>query len=102
MSSQLRETWVYAIDAALTFSPSDWRIATRSTPRRLRPWLPAAAGLLAVFAQERHRRLEGLLELNNAYRGTALVLGDVVEADDGYTGEHSRGVVALALSRRTV
>ncbi len=33
-----------------------------------------------------------LLELNSAYRGTALVLGDVVEADDGYTGEHCRGV----------
>ena len=27
-----------------------------------------------------------MLELSNAYRGTALVLGDVVEADDGYTG----------------
>ena len=26
-----------------------------------------------------------------------MVLGDVVEADDGYTGEHSRGVVELAL-----
>ena len=26
------------------------------------------------------------------------MLGNVVEADDGYTGEHSRGVVALALA----
>ena len=26
------------------------------------------------------------MELNSAYRGTALVLGDVVEADDSYTG----------------
>jgi putative nucleotidyltransferase with HDIG domain len=40
----------------------------------------------------------GLLELNNAYRGTALVLGDVVEADDGYTGEHCKSVVELALA----
>ena len=56
-------------------------------------------GLLAVFARERRDRLEQLLELNDAYRGTALVLGDVVEADDGYTGEHSRGVVR-ALPRR--
>ena len=39
-----------------------------------------------------------MLELNNAYRGTALVLGDVVQADDGYTGMHSKSVVALALS----
>src|SRR6202035_5553836 len=46
----------------------------------------------------RHQRLESLVELNDAYRGTALVLGDVVEADDGYTGEHSKSVVGLALS----
>jgi HD-GYP domain-containing protein (c-di-GMP phosphodiesterase class II) len=38
-----------------------------------------------------------MLELNDAYRGTALVLGDVVEADDGYTGMHCKGVVALAI-----
>jgi putative nucleotidyltransferase with HDIG domain len=54
--------------------------------------------VLAIFAQERHHRIEHLLQLNNAYRGTALVLGDVIEADDGYTGEHSRSVVALALA----
>jgi hypothetical protein len=45
-------------------------------------------GVLAMFGRERHQRLDGLLELNQAYRGTALALGDVVEADDGYTGEH--------------
>jgi putative nucleotidyltransferase with HDIG domain len=54
-------------------------------------------GLLAVFAHERRRRLESMLELSSAYRGTALVLGDVIEADDGYTGEHCKSVVALAL-----
>jgi putative nucleotidyltransferase with HDIG domain len=40
--------------------------------------------------------MEGLIELNGAHRGIALVLGDVVEADDGYTGEHCRDVVELA------
>ena len=55
-------------------------------------------GLLAVFASERRARLTNLLELGNAYRGTALVLGDVVEADDGYTGEHCKSVVELALA----
>jgi putative nucleotidyltransferase with HDIG domain len=54
-------------------------------------------GVLRWFSQERHVRLEQLIELNDAYRGTALVLGDVVEADDSYTGEHCRGVVLLAL-----
>ncbi|MBV9606233.1 MAG: HD-GYP domain-containing protein, partial [Solirubrobacterales bacterium] len=39
----------------------------------------------------------GMLELSSAYRGTALVLGDVIEADDGYTGEHCKSVVTLAL-----
>ena len=53
--------------------------------------------ILGTFGRERRGRVEGLVELNNAYRGTALVLGNVVEADDGYTGEHSRGVVELAL-----
>jgi putative nucleotidyltransferase with HDIG domain len=54
-------------------------------------------GLLALFAHERRRRLESMLELSSAYRGTALVLGDVIEADDGYTGEHCKSVVSLAL-----
>ena len=53
--------------------------------------------LLRQFSKDRSARLEQLLELNNAYRGTALVLGDVVEADDAYTGEHCKGVVRLAL-----
>jgi putative nucleotidyltransferase with HDIG domain len=54
-------------------------------------------GVLRWFSQERHVRLEQLIELNDAYRGTALVLGDVVEVDDSYTGEHCKGVVLLAL-----
>jgi putative nucleotidyltransferase with HDIG domain len=37
------------------------------------------------------------VELNDAYQGTALLLGEVVEADDSYTGEHCKGVVRLAL-----
>jgi HD-GYP domain-containing protein (c-di-GMP phosphodiesterase class II) len=54
-------------------------------------------GLLSVFARERRVRIDHELELRDAYRGTAFLLGDVVEADDGYTGEHSRDVVQLAL-----
>ena len=54
-------------------------------------------GVLASLARERRQRLESLLELGQAYRGTALVLGDVVEADDGYTGEHCKSVVTLSL-----
>jgi putative nucleotidyltransferase with HDIG domain len=54
--------------------------------------------LLSMFARERRDRLRRIVELGNAYRGTALVLGDVVEADDAYTGEHSKGVVGLSLA----
>ena len=54
-------------------------------------------GVLRWFSKERHARLEQLVELNDAYRGTALVLGDVVEADDNYTGAHCKDVVGLAL-----
>ena len=55
-------------------------------------------GLLAFFARERRTRLEQALELGQAYRGTALLLGDVVEADDAYTGTHSRDVVELSVA----
>ena len=55
-------------------------------------------GLLVVFARERQVRIDHALELSHAYRGTALLLGDVVEADDAYTGSHSRDVVTLVLN----
>ena len=54
-------------------------------------------GLLVVFSRERQVRIDHALELSHAYRGTALLLGDVVEADDAYTGSHSRDVVTLVL-----
>jgi putative nucleotidyltransferase with HDIG domain len=53
--------------------------------------------VLRVFSKERHERLQQMAELSDAYQGTALLLGDVVEADDTYTGEHSKSVVRLAL-----
>jgi HD-GYP domain-containing protein (c-di-GMP phosphodiesterase class II) len=93
---QLVETWVYAVDAAL--SPIALAVGELVHTSRLAPLAPLPLlGLLAVFAGERRQRLEGLVELSDAYRGTALVLGDVVEADDCYTGEHSRGVVRLSV-----
>ena len=59
--------------------------------------LPLAA-LLGSFARERRARVDHALELSHAYRGTALLLGDVVEADDAYTGSHSRDVVSLSIA----
>ncbi len=96
LSSQLGEIWVYGVDAGLTAIALVVAHVTRQTPLAVLSLLPLL-GLLSLFASERHRRLESLVELNNAYRGTALVLGDVVEADDVYTGEHCKSVVALSL-----
>jgi putative nucleotidyltransferase with HDIG domain len=94
VSTLLPETWVYGVDAAL--SGVGLVVARAASPAAVLALVPLL-GLLALFGHERRRRLEGLLELGSAYRGTALVLGDVVEADDGYTGEHCKSVVALAL-----
>ena len=52
--------------------------------------------LMHTFSAEREQRIEQQLELSRAYRGTALLLGDVIEDDDEYTGQHTRGVVILA------
>jgi putative nucleotidyltransferase with HDIG domain len=97
LASQFREAWVYVIDASLSGVGLVVAENMHAAPAAAIALLPLL-GLLAMFARERHHRLASLLELNNAYRGTALVLGDVLEADDGYTGEHCRSVVGLALS----
>jgi putative nucleotidyltransferase with HDIG domain len=93
----LADAWVYGIDAALSGVALVVAQDIHRTPAAPVVLLPLL-GLLAMFARERHDRMQKLIELNDAYHGTALVLGDVVEADDGYTGQHSRGVVALTLA----
>jgi HD-GYP domain-containing protein (c-di-GMP phosphodiesterase class II) len=54
--------------------------------------------LLGDFAREHKARIDQKEELSKAYRGTALLLGDMVEADDSYTGRHSHDVVSLVLA----
>jgi putative nucleotidyltransferase with HDIG domain len=53
--------------------------------------------LLRWFAREREARLGQALVLSETYRRIALLLGDVIGDDDEYTGDHSAGVVALAV-----
>ncbi|HWX46252.1 MAG TPA: HD-GYP domain-containing protein [Solirubrobacteraceae bacterium] len=87
---------VYLIDAAL--APLGLAVALAAVEHSWAVLLIAPLfAILRIFSKERRARLEQLIELGDAYRGTALVLGDVVEADDAYTGEHCRGVVRLAL-----
>lgn len=59
--------------------------------------LPLAM-LLAVFARERRGRIGSAIELSATYRGTALLLGDVISSDDELTGSHSPSVIVLGLA----
>jgi HD-GYP domain-containing protein (c-di-GMP phosphodiesterase class II) len=89
---------VYALDGAL--APVGLLAAFASielSPAVCLMVIPLAA-VLAVLSRERQARIDHALELSEAYQGTALLLGDVVEADDAYTGSHSRGVVELSLA----
>jgi putative nucleotidyltransferase with HDIG domain len=56
------------------------------------------AYLLHHFARERESRMRQSLELGRAYRGTALLLRDLLEEDDEYTGRHTEDVVGLSVA----
>jgi HD-GYP domain-containing protein (c-di-GMP phosphodiesterase class II) len=88
--------WIWAVDLALTPIALLAALGCRAHPVLVVFTLPLI-GLLAYFARERQVRIDHALELSHAYRGTAMLLGDVVEADDAYTGSHSRDVVSLVL-----
>jgi HD-GYP domain-containing protein (c-di-GMP phosphodiesterase class II) len=95
--AQLRLTApVYLVDAALAPAGFLFAIVAYDEPLAVLLVLPLL-GLFAFFARERHSRIDHALELSHAYRGTAFLLGDVIEADDAYTGTHSRGVVELVV-----
>lgn len=53
--------------------------------------------LFQGFAAQHDERVEQSIELGRAYRGTALLLGDLLEADDAYTGHRTQDVVELSL-----
>ncbi|MGZ4410826.1 MAG: HD-GYP domain-containing protein [Gaiellaceae bacterium] len=88
--------WVFAVDAALAPIGLALAFAAAASSSAVLFCLPLVA-LLLHFSRERKRRIDHALELGDAYRGTAFLLGDVVEADDAYTGSHSRHVVDLVL-----
>jgi HD-GYP domain-containing protein (c-di-GMP phosphodiesterase class II) len=88
--------WAVLVDSALAPVGLAVALAADRQPAAVLLVLPLLA-LLGEFARERRARIDHALELSHAYRGTALLLGDVVEADDAYTGSHSRDVVSLVL-----
>jgi putative nucleotidyltransferase with HDIG domain len=88
---------VLAVDASLAPIGLLGGIAAVEAPQAVLLVAPLV-WLLALFAHERERRIEHALALSEAYRGSSLLMGEMLEADDPYTGgEHSKGVVALAL-----
>jgi len=86
--------WASRVDAVL--SPVGLLVAIEAAkePAALLAVVPLV-WLLHVFSHERKERYSATLELQNAYRGTVMLLSDVVEAEDDYTAFHCRSVVEL-------
>ena len=85
---------VTRVDAIL--SPIAFLVAVSAADRAW--WLLAIAPLvwlLEIFSRDRRERYASALELNRAYRGTVMLLSDVLEFEDEYTAQHSRSVVDL-------
>jgi HD-GYP domain-containing protein (c-di-GMP phosphodiesterase class II) len=89
--------WVTLVDVLLSPVGLLAAMAAVAEPYAVVLVLPLA-GLLLVFALERGARVRQAIELSRAYRGTTLLLSDVLEADDEYTGFHSRSVVSLSVA----
>jgi len=90
---ELREA--YVVDALL--APVGLLVALGAADQPYLALLVLPIGGLFLFASaDRERGVRSMLELGRAYRGTALLLGDVLEEDDTYTGKHTQDVVELA------
>jgi HD-GYP domain-containing protein (c-di-GMP phosphodiesterase class II) len=89
--------WVIRVDAVL--SPIAYVIASVATEANLALLVLAVGPLVWLFrsfSEERKERYAAAIELNQAYRGTVMMLSEVVEAEDNYTADHCRSVVDLA------
>jgi HD-GYP domain-containing protein (c-di-GMP phosphodiesterase class II) len=89
--------WVTLVDILLSPVGLLAAMAAVDEPYAVLLVLPLAA-LLLLFALERGARVRQAIELSRAYRGTTLLLSDVLEVDDEYTGLHSRSVVSLSVA----
>src|SRR3954452_6436254 len=87
--------WAYGIGMILTPVAYMTAVVAVEDPIALASVVPLL-WLLTVFSRERKERYAAALELSQTYRGTVMVLSDVVEADDNYTAYHCRSVVELA------
>jgi HD-GYP domain-containing protein (c-di-GMP phosphodiesterase class II) len=86
--------WAWRVDAVLSPVALVVAFVAYSEPAAVLSIVPLV-WLLQVFSQERKERYNATLELHNAYRGTVMLLSDVVAAEDDYTAFHCRSVVEL-------
>jgi HD-GYP domain-containing protein (c-di-GMP phosphodiesterase class II) len=89
--------WTWIVDSLLSTVGLLAALAARDAHFGALMVLPLVA-LLVIFSRERDARIEQSAELSRAYRGTTLLLSDVLDGDDEYTAFHSRGVVQLAVA----
>jgi HD-GYP domain-containing protein (c-di-GMP phosphodiesterase class II) len=87
----------YRVDALLFPVGLLAALAAADAPAAALLVLPLAY-LLLSFSRERESRMKQSLELGRAYRGTALLLRDLLEEDDEYTGRHTEDVVGLSVA----
>src|SRR5829696_1821851 len=88
---------VYRVDLLLFPIGLLAAVAAAGAPAAALLVLPLAY-LLLSFSLEREASMRKSLELGRAYRGTALLLRDLLEEDDEYTGRHTEDVVGLSVS----
>jgi HD-GYP domain-containing protein (c-di-GMP phosphodiesterase class II) len=89
--------WTWLVDTGLSTIGLLAALAARDEPYGVLLVMPLIA-LLSIFSRERSARIDQSLELSRAYRGTTLLLSDVLDDDDEYTAFHSRGVVQLSIA----
>jgi HD-GYP domain-containing protein (c-di-GMP phosphodiesterase class II) len=94
---ELARGFTGAVRVELILSPIGFvaTLAAVQEPIVLAAVLVPLVWLLDNFAKDRWARYAAALELNRAYRGTVMLLSDVLEFEDEYTAEHSRSVVDL-------
>jgi putative nucleotidyltransferase with HDIG domain len=90
------ENWVGVLRFDAILAPVAFAItmAAADTPAMLLTIGPLV-WLLEILSRDRRERYAAALELQRAYRGTVMLLSDVIEFEDEYTADHSRSVVDL-------
>jgi HD-GYP domain-containing protein (c-di-GMP phosphodiesterase class II) len=100
-SRQLPMLWLYITDGCLSCGGLVLAASAVHRPGLTLLALPLI-GFVWLLGREREQRLDYALALSTAYRGTAALVGCVAEADDRFTGAHSREVVDLSRSTAAV